>query len=103
MSEYTDELISSLSEDFTKDIDLFLTNSNLDSNQKMFLIALINDAYRQGYQDILNYSEAAREQVKNDSEQFMKEFKDRLTGVSGIEGKQGPRGWTDKGYGGEES
>jgi len=81
MSTYLDGLPGT--EEFKREVDLFLVNSPLDVNQKTYVVKLLIEAYRQGYTDIIVAVKEERERADASSTSFMDQFIKQLNDNKG--------------------
>lgn len=87
MSEYTDELLDPISETLTNQLELFLSNSNLDHAQKKLLVQTINLVFLEGRKHGSNKFYEPDTAKNGDTlemreAEFMKNFLNKLGGKS---------------------
>jgi len=78
MENITDNLLSGLSDDLTKETELFLLNNIADKNTQQKIIGLINKSFNEGAQTALEFYDKAREDFQNQASSFQKDFHNKL-------------------------
>jgi len=86
----TDDLLAGISEELTKDLELFLINSIdgaiMQKNIKEKIVEFINSAYREGLNKALEMikeeeiekRKIAIDELRKDNEKFLKDFNNKL-------------------------